>query len=87
MTKSADVSQKKHLIQMRKQILSQAANSLGPGRAHLSPDLWAGPEEIDKMGVKANDILNRSQLKIMERGSSAPEVGCCNPLLFCTGAR
>ncbi|KAM3310101.1 hypothetical protein ACQJBY_031037 [Aegilops geniculata] len=39
--------------------------------------------ELKRAMYEATDILDLCQLKIMERGSSAPDMGCCNPLLFC----
>ncbi|XBH82174.1 hypothetical protein VPH35_070873 [Triticum aestivum] len=39
--------------------------------------------ELKRAMYEATDILDLCQLKIMERGSSTPDIGCCNPLLFC----
>ncbi|CAM0953235.1 unnamed protein product [Alopecurus aequalis] len=39
--------------------------------------------ELKRAMYEATDILDLCHLKIMERGSSTPDVGCCNPLLFC----
>lgn len=39
--------------------------------------------ELKRAMYEATDILDLCQLKILERGSSAPDMGCCNPLLFC----
>jgi hypothetical protein len=39
--------------------------------------------QLKRAMYEATDILDLCQLKIMEQGSSAPDLGCCNPLLFC----
>ncbi|KAF7044680.1 hypothetical protein CFC21_053876 [Triticum aestivum] len=39
--------------------------------------------ELKRAMYEATDILDLCRLKAMERGSSPPDSGCCNPLLFC----
>ncbi|KAK1696486.1 hypothetical protein QYE76_013183 [Lolium multiflorum] len=39
--------------------------------------------QLKRAMYEATDILDLCQLKIMEQGSSAPGLGCFNPLLFC----
>ncbi|EMS66470.1 Putative disease resistance protein RGA3 [Triticum urartu] len=39
--------------------------------------------ELKRAMYEATDILDLCRFKAMERGSSPPDMGCCNPLLFC----